>query len=284
MRCAVLLLFLTTAVVAEDRFDADLAAFNEVKGLLTTFKGRDRIYAAVDRLVEDGDPRAVEPLARYLVEALEVEDATRAALKKVQQQGAEAREKIEGIDERVGVIGPKLEAGDRSVEPEFEQLMEKRRRAERVADQVFTKSSGQRRTIAFLIDMRPKIATALGKLLSGLEGERLTRALAQLRAILDAGEPRLAALLVEILRESRQSAAAGGLVAVIDHPKVDPRVRVAAVVALGRIRTAQAYAALVRIAEHDETTRPQILHALGMAAGRRFESLEQAKTWVGEQG
>jgi HEAT repeat protein len=284
MRCAVLLLFLSAAAVAEDRFAADLEAFNEVKGLLTTFKGKDRIYAALDRLVEGGDPRAVEPLARYVVEALAVEDATRAALRKVQKQGGEAKDKMDAIDDRVGEIAPRIEAGDPSAKREFENLMERRKRAAREADQVSRKSGGLRRTIGFLFDLRPKVAAGLGKMLGGLEGEQLTKARAKLREVLDIADARRAALLVEILHASRQAAVASDLVAVIDHPKVEPHVRVAAVIALGRIRTAEAYAALVRIAESDETTRAQILHALGMAAGRRFEDLKQAKAWVGEQG
>lgn len=284
MRCAVLLLFLSTAAVAEDHFPTDLAAFNGVKDLLTTYNGKDRIYPALDKLIAGGDARAVEHLARYLVHTITVEDTTRVATRKVERQGGEAQDDIETIDKRVGEIAPRLDAGDRSVEPEFKKLMERRKRAARVAEQAGRKVEGLRRTLFFLIDMRTKIATGLAKLLHGLEGEQLTGALAQLHKTFDVAEPRQAKFLVEILRESRLPDVAGDLIAVIDHPKVEPEVRMSAVVALGRIRTVQAYAALVRIAEHDETTRAQILHALGMAARRRFEDLKQAKAWVDAQG
>jgi len=279
MRLCCSLLLLPLFAHADGLEPGDLEAFEAARRRVRAPDAAAVVNPAIDRLVASRDGRAVRPLGILMIETFAHQTDLRAEIKRIRDVGAKAYEEIERLDSELAFLERKRKAGDSSVLPEIRKREDARRRQDERFKKAEADSEQLVRTAVFLGEVRERIADGLVAVLAAQEGGERTAAVAGLREVCDVAEEQQALLLVRILRGTGLPEAVPHVVEILDHPRVTSPVRRAAVLALGHLGGRPAASALTRAADREELARV-VRHALGLIAGRHFETLVEARAWA----
>ncbi len=279
MRCCCLLLVFAAVVFSEGLEPGDLEAFQTARRLLRAPGAAATVNPAIDKLIASGDARAVRPLAVMMIESFGHQADIRAEVKKIRAEGSKAREEMETLDSELVFLRRKQKAGDTSVVPDIRKREDKSKNQERRFKKAEADSSQLVRNAVFLVSVRDRIGSGLARILRTLKSKATQKALGGLRELFDVAEEPQALLLVRILRLAGRMETVPHLIELLDHPRVTMPVRVAAVFALGRSKAKSGLEALARAGDRAGLAS-HVRHALGVAAGRHFATLVEAKAWA----
>lgn len=279
MRPAAILL-LASLSLAEEDVDATLQLFAEAREATFAPGAEARLAPLIERLGAARDARVVRALGEFIATTLLGEQANLEKATGIEGQRAGAVERMKQLDRELAHLRARERSGA-NVGPDVARCMEEHARRMRSVDDLEEQRARVLRLVEAGRKLREQAVGACADVLGRLEGEAADGAMAELREILGVADRVRALLLVQILRESRNPCAAGPLLDVMRQAQEGPAVRDAAT-ALALVGDAAAVAALLDVAERDEPLgiRTQLLHALGIRARKRLESVEKAREWA----
>ena len=288
MRAALVLLTVSALVSAQeegapeiDPFFTRLQEFERARVQTLQPGAQGVVNPAVEGLLGTKDVRAVQPLATYLVETMQMNDLLEEQSKAIQKRAFTAYERMQSIDRELQLLRIKERAGDPSAGPEIAKRIEERQRQERVFEAAKSEVGQLGRQTDFVSSTREKLADGLAKLLAALEGDAARAGMAELCKVFDVAQREQALYCVRILRSSSHPAAEEYLLTILTHPKPDDAVVRATVHALVPVLTARGARSLIALWESSpETMADRVRHVLGLKARRSLQSLDAARAWV----
>jgi hypothetical protein len=272
-------LLLAFAALADDSFPEHLRSFEEARKVTLEPGGQARVNPAVEALVATADIRAVAPLASYLVETITDERRVSEDSRKVQTELAEAWSRGEALAADLKRLELKEKAGDRTVGPQIERCAAERAQCLAICDQRTKACEQYARTIAFLRDLRGRVAAGCTQLLKGRKGDEAAIGIESVRRPLDAADREQGLILVRILASSGVEGVEQQLIEILSAPKADPAVRLNAQYGLANHLTRRGAETLLRMWEKDPKSE-HARHILSVAAKRRLETVEDARSWI----
>jgi hypothetical protein len=285
MRPIAPVLLLLAVASAQDPFAAVLERFEKAVTQTLKPEGHAKVDPAVDELVATGDVRAIEPLLRQLVATYEREDTLYKALRDVQRSGAEAGERATELDEELGFLRLKEQAGDASVGPKIRKILDEQEKLARVFHDTREATVRLEHTVTFVQELREILLKGCARVLNGLKGEKFAAGLESLRRSLDLANRDQALVMVRLLRMSATTQAEPQLLDILADEKADGAVLRAAQYALAACMTRRGAETLLRIWERDPEGRGKhARNALSLAAKRNLADLEAARAWVAGLG
>jgi len=290
MRVLGLLAAFCVSLFAQDaptRFQTAMQVFNAERETAFRSGAAARVHAALDMLFETKDPRAAEPLASFLAEAIHQEPRVRAGIMKVEQEGFSSHKRHTEIEEELKLLRMQEEAGA-AVGPEIVRLEE----AQRKHLDEFQRVQGEVRDLISLgehaREVRERVTTGLIALLSMQKTQKASAdSIRALRRNLDVTSRIESLVLVRVLRESSLRESIPALVEIFEHPRTSPpAVRAALAATASLVRThgdADGAEALVRVWERDSKGADSTVGPLlSVAARRQLRDPAAARKWVAE--
>jgi hypothetical protein len=278
-RILLLHLLLAGVATADDSFDEHLRVFDEARKFTLQAGGQARVNPALEALVGTGDIRAASPIASYLLETITNVRRIAEDGKKLQKEISDASSRAEALAADLKRLGLKEKAGDRTIGPEIERCAAERAQCLARCDQIMKMYEQVERTGAFLRDLRDRLADGCIVLLKGRKGADAVAGIEAVRRPLDPADREQGLLLVRILGSSGIEGAEEQLLDIVSAPKADEAVRLRAQYGLANHLTRRGAESLLRLWESEpENERPR--HILSVAAKKRLETIEDARTWV----
>jgi septal ring factor EnvC (AmiA/AmiB activator) len=280
MRRSLLLpLALAGIAAADDSFAEHLRVFDEARKVTLQAGAQARVNPALEALVGTGDIRAAGPVASYLLETVTNERRLTEDGKKLQKEISESSSRAETLAAELKRLELKEKAGDRTIGPEIERCAAERAQCLARCDQIMKAYEQLDRTTTFLRGLRDRLADACTALLKGRKGAEATAGIEAVRRPLDPADREQGLLLVRILASSGIEGVEEQLLDIVSAPKADAAVRLRAQYGLANHLTRRGAESLLRAWEDEpENERPR--HILSVAAKKRLETIEDARTWV----
>jgi len=282
MRCLAILLLAAAIAQAGEEFINTERIFNQARKQASTPGARAIVLPAVEKMVACKDVRAVRDLATFLVETFAREAEALQLLETTQRGGAQANEAIDEIEKELDHLRLKKRAGDASVGPRIQELVDQRRQAQDAFEHAKRETARFGRLIGFLKELRSVLADGAAHVLREVDANSLEQGLRYLRASFDPTEHAQGLFLVRILRECRRPRAEAHLLDLLAQPKVGQPLRITALQAVAVYKSRRGCEALLKLARREEALQPHVLHALSLAAHKRLGDLEAASAWVAE--
>ena len=272
-------LLLAALAAADDRFPERLGAFEEARKATLEPGGQASVNPAVEALAATKDIRAVAPFAAYLLETLTEERRIVADQRKLQKEIADLASRGEALAGDLKRLEFKEKAGDRTLGPVIERTVTERAQCLQGADQHLKSYEQMDRTVAFLRELRGRLADNCAMLLKGRKGAEAAAGIEGVRRPLDVADRELGLLLVRILATSDAEGVEEQLLEIMSAPKADDAVRMRAQYGLANHLTRRGAETLLRLWErHPKDERPR--HVLSAAAKKRLATIEDARAWV----
>jgi len=282
MRCLAILLLAAATTAASEDFGSIERIFNQARKQASTPGARAVVLPAIEKMVACKDVRAVRGLATFLVETFARETEALELLRTTQRGGAKANTAIDEIGKELHHLQLKRRAGDVSVGPRIQELLDKRRREQEAFEHAKRETARFGRLVGFLRELRSILADGAAEVLRKANADSLERGFRFLRASFDPTEHAQGLFLVRILRECGRAGAEAHLLDLLAQPKVGRPVRVTALQAVAAFRSRRGCETLLRLARQEKALRPHVLHALSLAAHKKLGSLKAASAWVAE--
>jgi hypothetical protein len=272
-------LLLAALAAADDRFAERLRAFDEARKATMEAGGQARVNPAVEALAETKDIRAVAHFAAYVLETITEERRVVADQRKLQREITDLGERAEALASDLKKLELKEKAGDRTIGPVIERTVTERTQCLQKFE-AHTKSYEQMdRTVAFLRDLRMRLADSCAELLKGRKGAEAAAGIEGVRRPLDLADREQGLIVVRILSSSDAEGVEEQLLEILSAPKADDAVRLRAEYGLANHLTRRGAETLLRFWEKDpKDERPR--HVLSAAAKKRLETIEDARAWV----
>ncbi len=275
------LLLCLPAVAAAEEFTDRLRALDDARQFTLEAGGQARVYPAVEGLVLTRDVRAIPPLAAYLLETITSERRIIDESRSTQKEAADAWARGEALANDLKRLELKEKAGDRTVGPAIERCMSERIECQRQCEQLIKVVEQKDRTVAFLRELRVRLADGCISLLKDRTGAEAAAGIEGVRRALDPADREQGLHLVRILAASDLERAEEQLLEILSAPKADEAVRMSVQYALGKHLTRRGAETLVRLWERDaERYGDRARHVLSAAAKKRLETTADARAWI----
>jgi len=279
MRCAlVLLIFVVPTWASEETL---LHEFKIARADPFSPRGKSKMDRAIASLAKDGGVKSVAVLADFLRETHKAETEERARRIEIQRRGRVAHSSTEQIKRELEHLRHRENAGATGLGPQINARTEKMRSMESAVETAKIDSMRSFEIQGQIWKKRESSAHACALILARLKPDETVTAIGSLRKALDVDQREPALLLVRVLRESKRKEAAGPLLEVFSHPKADTAGRASAACAIPSLGDGNATRQLVkRLQLEKQFDSARVLHALGLAAHRRFADLDEAAKWA----
>ena len=281
MRYVPFLLLLAAAAAADESFATDVKVFERARVRIAKPGAQAEVVGAIERLLESGRAEAVRHLADFIVQTFQEEADTFQAIRTAQAKGASAYERHTVLEREIRDFKLKERAGDRTAGPEIEKRRREHKKRMREFTEITQEVERLTRFIDFVRDVREKLVKGTAQVLSKQEGAEESGAFGALRQTFDIADAEQVLFLIRILGASGKVSAEPHLIEILQHPKTVPAARQEAMYAMVPTLTRKGGRTLIGIArENPDNTGRHAMHALGLAAKRHLNGVDEASKFV----